>query len=95
MKIDNPLLSQVSANALQQTGAVGETKSGSGNRARVDSQSDQVQLSNLSSALRDHSVEDPERAQSLQSIRAAVHSGSYRVDAVSLGKKIVQEFMTA
>jgi anti-sigma28 factor (negative regulator of flagellin synthesis) len=95
MKIDNPLLSQTSANALQQSGGVSETRGGSGNRARLDGTSDRVQLSNLSAALLDQPAEDPARAQSVQAIGSAVQSGSYRIDAAALGRKIIQEFTSA
>ena len=92
MKIDNPLLAQVTTGALQQSGGVQEQGSGSGNRTKVDGHSDHVQLSNLGTALRDLAVEDPQRASSVQAIAAAVEAGQYQVDPIALGKKIVQEF---
>jgi anti-sigma28 factor (negative regulator of flagellin synthesis) len=91
MKIDNPLLAQVTTGALQQTGGVPEPGSGSGGRNKVG-QSDHVQLSNLGTALRDLAVEDPQHASSVHAIAAAVEAGQYQVDPVALGKKIVQEF---
>lgn len=96
MKIDNPLLSQVSANALQQSSGVNQTSGSEGSsRSRLDGHSDRVQLSNLGAALRDLSVEDPARVQSVRAIEKSVAEGSYRVDAGSLSKKMIQEFMTA
>lgn len=92
MKIDNPLLAQVTTGALHQSGGVTESGSGSGSRNKVQGHSDHVQLSNLGTTLRDLAVEDPDRASSIQAITAAVQSGQYRVDPVALGKKIVQEF---
>lgn len=96
MKIDNPLLSQVSANATQQSSGVTQSSGGQGsNRSRLDSHSDRVQLSNLSAALRDLSVEDPGRTAAVRAIGSSVAAGSYQVDAGALSRKIIQEFTAA
>lgn len=96
MKIDNPLLSQVSANALQQSSGVQGAPGESGaSRVRQDGHSDRVQLSNLGAALRDAAVEDPDRTAAVEAIRAAVESGTYRVDAAAVSRKIVEELRVA
>lgn len=96
MKIDNPLLSQVSANALQQSSGITQTSGGDGShRSRVDGHSDRVQLSNLSAALRDLNVEDPGRAQSVRAIEKSIADGSYQIDAGAMSRKIIQEITTA
>lgn len=91
MKIDNPLSPQVSTGATSQTGGVTQAQSGSNGRGRVDGQSDQVQLSNLSSALRGLLDEDPGRTAQVEQIANVVQSGGYRIDALQVGRNIIQE----
>jgi anti-sigma28 factor (negative regulator of flagellin synthesis) len=38
---------------------------------------------------------DPDRAQAVQAIAAAVQAGTYQVDASAVSRKIVQELTTA
>jgi anti-sigma28 factor (negative regulator of flagellin synthesis) len=96
MKIDNPLLSQVSANALQQSSGISQTSGGDGShRSRADGHSDRVQLSNLSAALRDLNAEDPNRAQSVRAIEKTVADGAYKIDAGAMSRKIIREMTTA
>jgi flagellar biosynthesis anti-sigma factor FlgM len=91
MKIDNPLSPQVSTGATSNTGGITQSQTGAGGRGRVDGSSDQVQLSNLSSALRGLSAEDPERTAKVQEIGIAVNSGNYRIDVPELGRKILAD----
>lgn len=91
MKIDNPLSPQVSTGATSNASGITQSQSGPGGRGRIDGSSDQVQLSNLSAALRGLSAEDPERAAEVQKIAETVQSGSYRIDAVELGRKILTD----
>jgi flagellar biosynthesis anti-sigma factor FlgM len=96
MRIDNPQLSQLSANSLQQQAGVSEVQNGrAGQRGQSADGSDSVQLSNLGTALRDLAAEDPDRAQAVQAIAAAVQAGTYQVDASAVSRKIVQELTTA
>jgi anti-sigma28 factor (negative regulator of flagellin synthesis) len=91
MKIDNPLLSQVSTGGSAQTGAVTQGEGGSGGRNRLDVQADRVQLSGLSEALRGLNVEDPERTAEVRKVAASVQAGVYQIDAVQLGRKILSD----
>ena len=89
MKIDNPLLAQVTTGALQQSGGVTEARPSGA--AAGSAPSDRVQLSNLSAALRDLNTEDPDRSAQVSQIAKLVESGNYSVDAASLASKIVGE----
>jgi anti-sigma28 factor (negative regulator of flagellin synthesis) len=93
MKIDNPLSSQVSTGAASQAGGITASQSGLNGRSRVDGQSDQVQLSNLSSALRGLANDDPGRAAQVERIASVVRSGEYRIDAAQLGRSILADSM--
>jgi anti-sigma28 factor (negative regulator of flagellin synthesis) len=91
MKIDNPLSSQVSTGAASQTGGITPSQSGTTSRSRSDGSSDQVQLSNLSAALRDLSVEDPSRTADIQKIANSVNAGTYQINPAELGQRILGE----
>ena len=89
MKIDNPLSPQVSTGSASPTGGITQSQSGTSGHNRVDGSSDRVQLSNLSAALRDLSAEDPSRTAEVQEIASSVDSGSYRIDPLELGRRIL------
>jgi flagellar biosynthesis anti-sigma factor FlgM len=92
MKIDNPsqVTAQVTTNAASQTVGV-QPGQGGGGRGKLDGNPDRVQLSNLSAALRDLNAEDPARTAEVQRIGAAVQSGSYSIDPLAVGQKIIAE----
>ena len=91
MKIDNPQSTQVSTEAAKQSGGVSQTQPGSVGRGRPDGNSDRVQLSSLSAALRDLSGEDQGRAAEVGQVAAAVESGKYQIDSQSLGRQILRD----
>ena len=95
MKIDNPLLAQVSTGALQQSGSVADARTSGAGGGNSGPGSDRVQISSLSAALRDLQVEDPDRTAKVDAIAKAVESGGYGVDASALSRKIVEEFTSA
>ncbi len=91
MKIENPLSPQVSTGATSQTGGVTQSQGGTNGRRGIDGASDQVQLSNLSSALRGLLNEDPDRAAQVERIGSVVQSGNYQIDSHQLGRSILQD----
>lgn len=91
MKIENPLSAQVSTEAAKQTGGVTQAQTGAGGRNRIDGNSDRVQLSSLSAALRDISEDDSGRTGEVQRVAAAVESGSYKIDPQTLGRQIIRD----
>jgi flagellar biosynthesis anti-sigma factor FlgM len=79
--------------AAPATNAVGGTaaakaqpKVGAGNTS-----ADEVQLSNLSEQIRAEDSSSPERAAHLDKLSAAVDAGTYRVDAATISRKIIDE----
>ncbi|MBS1833337.1 MAG: flagellar biosynthesis anti-sigma factor FlgM [Acidobacteria bacterium] len=97
MKIDNPLLAQVSTGGIQPAQApsgLGQTTG----QGKLDSLLDEVQLSNLGAALRELSareaakeIEPPVR---ISAISEQVADGTYAIDPQVLSQKIVQETMS-
>ena len=60
--------------------------------AAVAPESDQVQLSDLTTGLsRVLGMENPERAARLERLAAEVQSGRYRVDALAVSQRLVDE----
>lgn len=97
MKIDNPLLAQVSPGGIQPASAplgVGQTA----NQSKLDGLLDEVQLSNLGAALRELSAREAAKelqpSERIAAISAQVDDGTYQVDTQVLSQKIVQETMS-
>lgn len=96
MKIDNPLLAQVSTGGIQPASApsgVGQT-----GQNKLDGLLDEVQLSNLGAALRELSAREAakevEPSARIAAISEQIADGTYAVDPQVLSQKIIQETMS-
>lgn len=97
MKIDNPLLAQVSPGGIQPASApsgVGQTPS----QGKLDGLLDEVQLSNLGTALRELSAREAAKelqpSERIAAISTQIADGTYTVDAQVLSQKMIQETMS-
>jgi len=76
----------------QQAGALAPKGAKAGPATDAARDSDQVQLSDLTERLsRTLGVEDPARAARLERLAAEVQSGRYRVDALGVSRRLVDE----
>ena len=92
MKIDDPKLtgmtpSQVGGTQAPDSVSIRQKK----NESAAENSRDQVALSDLSAKLRELDSDSPERAARLERLAAEVASGRYRVDAMEVSDRIIDD----
>jgi flagellar biosynthesis anti-sigma factor FlgM len=91
MRISDSNLNAVTTSAQQAAQAAAAGAAGRAGVAKAGTRSDQVQISDLSSALRALSAGSPEREARVDQLAAVYQAGHYRVDAAAVSRSVVSE----
>ena len=89
MKINDPMGSAISTAKLDQSQMIGTTGKNARTGASGEGGNDQVQLSNLASALRSQAGASPERTARVDQLAFQYQSGQYAVNAMELSSSMV------